>query len=475
MKNILYYIAVVVFFTASCTEDKGTYDYVALNEVTISDVEEQYVVLSEAPFSVTPKVEQKLVSDESVLEYLWYAYSRGLQKNSADTLAFTKNLDLDSLKLEPRDYELVFRVTDTSSDLYYDYRSYMSVKGFPDGLQVLSNNAGNAQVSILRGVEVGLSDFEAYKLKHDGEVAGENPVSISGINRFMRRGKPFRIIILCNDDNLGTYVSATGFEKTIKVIDAFHNVEAPTSVSGVLGHEVSYATGVLGDNKLYTGYQPGMLADDFSAGYAFDDLSPNFKSVIYYGGFTLFNPATTGFCEVNSWGTRVTAYPPSANDDASFDRTNTGLNAVYGKAVSDYAMGVFEDPTDDKKYILGLLNKEAAFKKEMAGDDLANATIFEFMSGKQVLFYAFGNKIYTYDVVANKVLYTYEAPDGVTIDCMKISTDDSKLFVGMGDGTNASNSGSVHILNIDLDGEVLGVHEAYDNKFGKVVDFYENY
>jgi hypothetical protein len=474
MKNILYYLAVIILVAVSCTEDKGTYDYVALNEVTISDVEEQYIALSEAPFSVTPMVEQKLVNDESVLEYLWYAYTNGNKPYSADTLAFTKNLDLESLMLEPREYELVFRVTDTSSGIYYDYRSKMSVKGFPDGLQVLSNNANNAQVSILRGLEEGLSDFEAYKLKNDGELAGENPVSIIGISRFMRSGKPMRIAILCNDDNLGTYVTGTSLKKTINVIDAFQNVAAPISVSGYLGNSEAYATGVFGDNKLYTTYQPGLFGDDCSFSNAFNDVSPNFKAV-HGRGFILFNTTTTGFGEVDSWGLGIKAYPPSDDKETPFDRANTGLSPIYGKTVKEYAMGVFEDPADGKRYILGLRNTHAALKKEMAGEDLTNATIFEFFNGKQVLLYAFRNKIYTYDVIANKVLFTYEALDGVTIDCMKISYDDKKLFVGFGDGTNSANSGSVHIFNVDLDGEILGVHEAYDNKFGKVVDFYENY
>jgi len=473
MKNFIYYIAVIILVAASCTEDKGTYDYVDLNEVTISGVEEQYITLSEAPFAITPTIEQKLHNDESVLEYLWYAYKQGSQLYSADTLAFTKDLDLESLILNPEEYYLVFRVTDTSSGIYYDNRSEMSVKGFPDGLQVLSNNANNAQVSILRGVGDGMSDFAAYKLKNSNKAAGTNPVGIVGINQFMRSGKPAQIAILCNDDNLGTYVTGSSLEKTINVIDAFQFIDAPTSVSDNLDQGL-YVSGIFGDNKLYTGDQPRMGAD-VSLRYVFDDVSPNFKAVNPLNSMVFVNPVTTGFCEMGYWGSSVNPYPPSTIEEAPFDRTNTGLSPLYGKKVDQYAMGVFEDPADSKRYILALLDKEAAFKKEMAGDDLANATIFEFMNSKQVLLYAFENKIYTYDVVANKVLYTYEAPDGVTIDCMKISNDDKKLFVGFGDGTNDTNSGSVHILNVDMDGEILSVNEAYDNKFGKVVDFYENY
>lgn len=471
MKNILYYLIAIILVTAACTEDKGTYDYVSLNDVVISGIEDNYTALSEKPFSIAPMVEQKMVNDESVLEYLWYAYING-QPYEADTLSFTKDLNLDSLLLDPADYNLVFRVSDFSSGLFYDKRSTISIKGFPDGLQVLSNNANNAQVSVLRGP--GASSFEAYKDKNDGAVAGVNPVGIVGMNKFMKYGKPFRIAILCNDANFGTYVTGSTLEKTIDVIDAFGNVAAPSSVTGNID-QGTYASGVFGDNTLYTGYQPGLLGDDVSMMFVLNDVSPVFQAYIPFGGFVLYNPITTGLGETDSWGSRVSFYSPSDNEEAAFDRSNTGLDAIYGKTVGDYAMGVFEDSADSKKYILAILSQEAAFKNEIIGDDIANATIFEFLNSKQVLFYVYGNKIYTYDVVANKVLYTYEAPAGVTIDRIKVSADDKKLFVGMGDGTNAASSGSVHILNVDLDGEILGVHEAYDNKFGKVVDFYENY
>ncbi|WP_430813279.1 PKD-like family lipoprotein [Carboxylicivirga sp. RSCT41] len=476
MKKIFQYIAILILVASACTEDKGTYDYSPLNEVLISGINDEYIALSEAPFTILPTVEQKLVDDESVLEYMWYAYNAGSQLYSADTLSFSKDLDLDSLKLDPKNYELVFRATDTSTGIYYDYRSQLYVKGFPDGLQVLSSREGNAQVSILRGTGEGLSDFEAFKLQNDNQVAGANPVSIIGINEFMRRGKPFRIALYCDDDKLGSYATGTKLEKTIDVTDAFQQIAAPTSIKGALGHPESFATGVFADdNKLYTTYQPGLFGDECSFMWSFDNVSPAFNSVIPYGGFVLFNPVTTGFCEVDSWGSRVSQYPPIDDEEAPFDRTNTGLSAVYGKRVSDYAMGVFKDEATNQRYLLAILNKEAAFKKEMNGADLENADIFDFLNSKQVLFYAFANKIYTYDVVANKVLYTYEMGSEINISHIEVSANDKQLFVGLGDGSDDVDSGSVYIMNIDLDGEILGIHEAYDHKFGKVVDFFENY
>ncbi|MCT4587894.1 MAG: PKD-like family lipoprotein [Carboxylicivirga sp.] len=485
MKKIIQSVIVLILIASACTEDKGTYDYSPLNEVIISDIMSEYTALSEAPFSITPSIEQKLLDDESVLEYVWYAYEPKAQMLRADTLAFSKELDLDSLKLDPNNYVLVFKATDTSTGIYYDSRSTLDVKGFPDGLQVLSNKEGYAQVSILRGEADGLSDFEAYKVKNNNDAVGTNPVSIVGINEYGRTGKPYRVAIYCNDNQLGAYVKGSNFEKTINVVDAFVRLTPPTSVSGKIGQHTSEfgfprTTGIHANNQLYTTFQPGgYFGEECSFVYSFEDVSSNFKAPFKFLGYILFNPTTTGFCEIDDWGSRISQYPPEQpgpdDPEPAFDRSNTGLSAIYGKKVSDYAMGVFEDAATNQKFILGLLNKEAAFKKEMTGEDLDNATTFEFLNSKQVLLYAYANKIFTYDVVANKVLYSYELEEEAIINHMEVSADDKRLYIGVNDGSNDAESGSVYIMNIDLDGEVLDVVEAYENKFGKVVDFLENY
>ena len=474
MKKILFLTVAVVLLMPSCTEDKGTYDYTPLNEVLISGIEKSYIALNEAPFSISPTVKQELGADENSLKYLWYAYNSNSQQYSADTLAFTKNLALDKLMLAPKDYTLVFKVTDTSSDIFYNYTSRVDVKGFSDGLQVLSDNNGNAQLSILRGK--GANNFEAYKDRNNNEIAGKNPVGITGINESMRAGKPHRYAILCNDETLGAYVGGADFIKTINISDAFTKIPKPNVVKGVVPiYKDAYVTGIYGGNGVYTTFQPeGPYGAECSFRYYFDHLSPDF-CVGGFSGFTFFDTATTGFGKTDSWGTSFTLYLASDKEDQAFDITNTGLSVIYGKAVSNYGMGLFVDDASKQKYILALSGTDAAFKKEVNGTDLNDATAFEFFNTKQILLYAFNNTIYTYDIVANKVLYTYELSASAIINHMEVAGDDNKLFVGFGNGTNESKSGSVHILNVDLDGEILGIHEAYDNICGKVVDFYENY
>ncbi len=479
MKKIRLYIATICLFALACTEDKGTYNYEPLNDVSITGIDLGYAILHGQPIAIEPQVKQERFADERILEYVWYAYDPATTLKSADTLAFTKNLKIDSLHLDPKEYTLVFKVKDLSSGIFYDYTAMLSVKGFPDGLQVLSNKEGDAQVSILRGTEEGLSDFEAYKAKHNGEIAGTNPVAIRGINEFMRRGKPHRVVIACNDENLGVYVAGNTFEKVIPVSDAFGSINAPESLTGLLGkcNSWGYVTGVFGGNgNLYTTNQPGgIFGEECNFNYEFANYSEKFTALYQDRSYILYNTDTKGFGLTDSWGTQISPIPPADDPEVPFDVSNTGLDVIYGKTVSAYSMGVFVDPATEQKYLLALQEKTAAFKTELSAENIETATQFEFMNTKQVMYYASGNTIYVYDIVAEKNLYTYNLPAGKTVDLMKVSEQDGLLFVGFGDGTNAANSSSVHILLLDLDGEILDVYEAYDNKFGKIIDFFENY
>ncbi len=475
MKNILLYISFIAILLSACTEDKGTYEYKDLNEVVITGVSPFYSVLNGTSLVIEPEIKQKQIQDESRLKYLWFSYNVNAQIGKADTLAFTKNLNIDSIELAPESYLLVFRVTDIITGVFYDQNSILTVKGFPDGLHVLSNSAGNAQLSILRGEEE-LCSFEAYK-EINGEIAGVNPIGVSGINEFMRWGKPIRFIILCSDGGLGVYTDGSTFEKTITVRDAFINITAPETVKGLIGkHNTrSFVTGIFGEGNLYTTFQPGgAYGPECSFRYVFNDFSEKFMAPVG-SNFMLYNTATKGFYTTDNWGSKMSYIPPSDSLDVPFDVANTGLDVIYGKNAGAYSMGVFIDSGTNQRYILALSGAQAYLKIELTSENINSATLFEFMNTKQVMYYVHENIIYTYDVIAKKVLYTYELPSGKVVDYMEIAEDDKSLYVAFSDGSNTPKAGSVHILALDMDGEILEARATYENKFGQVVDFLENY
>ena len=98
MKQYILIILAVALFSAavlqSCSEDKGNYDYIDLNDVEIHEVEQNYILEQMTVLKITPKLSFKLSEDESNLEYLWY-----ILRTSINLRAFIGSYDLHLLFL----------------------------------------------------------------------------------------------------------------------------------------------------------------------------------------------------------------------------------------------------------------------------------------------------------------------------------------------------------------------------------------
>ena len=72
MKHIIYLLLSIVLFT-SCFDDKGNYDYIDINEVTISGFEAStYTVISYIDtLRINPDVKGTLSSKDEDFEYSW--------------------------------------------------------------------------------------------------------------------------------------------------------------------------------------------------------------------------------------------------------------------------------------------------------------------------------------------------------------------------------------------------------------------
>lgn len=458
----------------SCAEDKGTYNYVDLNEVEIDGMEEKYVAIKGAPFSIQPEVSQKLTDDESVLEYLWYIYDSSSGADDVDTIATTKEFISDSVEIARGRYNLVYKVTDNSTGIYYDYRSDLKVNGFADGLQILSNTEGNAQLSVIR--EAGESDYEAYKLKN-GVYAGKNPVAIKATNE-MWGNVPHvaNFLIACDDETMGVCTDKSDLLKESTLKDYFR-VDPPSNVQGLYSELSTGAKfiGLFGDDKMYTSYKPGWMPSiefttEFEENLCIDLVLANSWTTF------MFDNNTTGYVAFDAYGSRAT--PLKGNDEDAFDVGNTGLTALYGKLMGDKGVGIFVDEVTQEKYMLSTTlnfnSLTADGKLKMEGEGLDETTKYELANNREVAFYAVGNKFYTYDFGANRVMYTYEFPEGTEVDHFEISNDDKRMFVGVSDGTKAAKSGSLLIIGVDNDGELLDILESHENICGQVVDINDN-
>ena len=70
-KSIGLYIIVLIMLFYSCSEDKGNYDYKAVNEVIVTGVTKDTSVMRGEVLNIHPVIGRSLQASEEGLEYSW--------------------------------------------------------------------------------------------------------------------------------------------------------------------------------------------------------------------------------------------------------------------------------------------------------------------------------------------------------------------------------------------------------------------
>ena len=117
MKKLLAYVQVLVLpFLLSCSEDDGNYDYRAINDVTISGIEESYTALNGTDkLEISPVISTSF-NDDSHLTYEWKVQSGNSPAlNYRAVVGTEKNLSWEVSLPYTGEWTLVLRVTDTET------------------------------------------------------------------------------------------------------------------------------------------------------------------------------------------------------------------------------------------------------------------------------------------------------------------------------------------------------------------------
>jgi len=169
--KIANYIIGVCFLGAltSCYEDKGNYDYQAINEVVIEGVPATQEIDRLETLTITPQLEGTLYgNDESGYEYEWQ-----LNKQIIST---EKNLNYEVTDATGS-YTLRFSVIDKENHTKSFAVSTLVVNSSTssDGILVVSNRNGVADLSYLRLDKENASFSSMFYNKSHDEVLGHNP------------------------------------------------------------------------------------------------------------------------------------------------------------------------------------------------------------------------------------------------------------------------------------------------------------
>ena len=116
------------------------------------------------------------------------------------------------------------------------------------------------------------------------------------------------------------------------------------------------------------------------------------------------------------------------------------------------------------------------FKRPVLGaTNLNKATTFAMSRMDPYLYYGYKNKIYSYDLEYDKSKVIYDTDTivglGATVDYLYFRTDNESfnMWVSTSKNGGLEKTGSIHVLSLGRNGDVLKVDTVYQNVCGKVV------
>src|SRR5690606_87026 len=151
MKLLFYFIAVLSFLTiASCSKDLGNYEYSAINELTILDVESEYILRTGIDtLRIHPDIEAtKHDEDTGDYSYLWILKREG--KTVRDTIGRGRDLDY-AVRLEPGEFDLYYRALDKKTGVTWIANTRLIVStAYSKGLLIIGEDEqGFAEAEML--------------------------------------------------------------------------------------------------------------------------------------------------------------------------------------------------------------------------------------------------------------------------------------------------------------------------------------
>jgi len=163
----------------SCISDLGNYEYKEINEITISDIKENYSVnMGIDELEISPDITMSLYTgspDSERFEYQWLLYNGNLCDTIADTRILKTKFDFT-----PAVYTVYFKMVDKETNIKWKVKTMISVgTPYTKGFMVLGENPGTG-VAELEMISMSGVDTTLYGdvLKNSGLPELRNPIKV---------------------------------------------------------------------------------------------------------------------------------------------------------------------------------------------------------------------------------------------------------------------------------------------------------
>lgn len=461
MKKLLAYAQVLVLpLLLACNEDQGNYDYRAINEVTISGIEESYTVINGTDrLEISPVITTSL-GDDSRLTYEWKVqYNNSPDLNYHAVTGTELDLSWDVNLPFTGEWNLLLRVTDTETGVVTLATTILNVTTRTgSGLLLIGENSeGNSQVDFI-------------------SMAGDTLVLKNVMNEssgFDNSGKPVNVCKVGKGSVLGGYLwvmtdkegwrvntstfammAGSEFSRNSYIVDDTYVPEGDFHVVDVFPHSTPSTTmmsmnnciAITSNGLLFsgtTGFVDPMnvLSDEKGISFAKPYLLTGIKSsgatnfIFYDEAHERFLKGTTGGSFATATTSRLTDNPGDAfpwnNQEVgrtlqyAQNSSNTDNGARYGMS---YAL-MRDKNTGDYyvyKFYVNDFAKLDCYKPGKVATDLDKATAHVFSSQRTALYYTVGSKLYGLDYNKGNEKVTLIKDFGDEITMMEV--DDIKEF-----------------------------------------------
>lgn len=488
-------VAATALLMASCYGDKGNYDYAAINEVSISGIDEEYVVKIGNGITITPDLSQSIGVDESSLTYEWI-WMGGKGQEAYTVISTDRELNDFSLPLTAGEHKMLYRVTDTATGVQWtsDYFKMIIENDIARGLLVLCDDQGATRLlhinyplgmgSTFRKMEVSL--FELPELGRpltittypDWQAPYLNTSDYAnqyGIVLHTETGAyRLRASDLHYQDNYNLkYMFTADMPADWSMKQLIPSRDKQTSQALILDNDnnlLEYS--MVGSMLMWT---PDQYANVNTAG----KIIPTTGKVVFrimpwqYGGFFFMDEQTRSFWGRDGWETACTQFPDkpaTANfsyrntDSDLLFMTNTQTGRIYvllkNRTSGDIKLAAFpmmakggysEPLIDQTLYPTSPATGGAALPG--IRDAIGYALVYTNTTGKTSLFYyATATDVYVYNMYDYSIKSVYSAPSGSQITMIKMMdfwpVTDNLLVVTRDAGKSASESDAITIFSI---------------------------
>ena len=473
MKRIAIIMGVLLSVVMACTEDKGNYDYLPLNELTLEGMAESYQVEKDSAFAISMTITGETGFSEANYDFLWYAWNTLDEESIPDTLSYEKNLDM-VMSLPIGEYTLRYVVTEKETGVYYAAEADLSViNSFSKGVVALSRiEGGDSDLTFINSVNTVTK--HAYKEANAGVSAGNGPLGIY----YLGGTYGTKNVLLISTEEKQMTVEPADFTDYRSLAGWFYiEPEGLVEAMGTNGmDEYLIIDGKAYSRMTYPFFNPTGMFDYKIAGEY--DLAP---FVLEGSSFFFYDQVRGCFYFYPGWEGMIVA----TSTGSAFNAADTQMEMLYGQTFDENMRAVMVDDEGKRYMISGLQTAEydldlsgfqpminAQRKLEMTQEGAAEATCFAISSkDPDFLYYAFGNQIACVSMLNGMELGKRIVLDQ-PIDRIEFNEADNPelLYVAVSDGSETTDSGSIYFFEMASNG-ALTEKAHFENVCGKVVDF----